>query len=539
VLNAENKRLLDKIMVKPGLFFSILLFCSHIAIAGDSGFSTSDNPNTTRFLTTTFQHNRDTITFDTICSGESITLSAPNDMVSYLWSNDATSQTIEIAPEVSAWFWVNMIDTLDIESRDSIWVEVEPLPEIISASPDTLQITAGDEGTLFVEVQPDVSVLWSTGSTEPDIQVAPVVNTQYNVVVSSIAGCSVTKDFFVEVTYETNMDFTYDTVCFGDTTHLYNITQTTDSIVAVLWDMNSDGVFDDAEGDTVKHVFAAGGFHLAGMRMYFKTSPMQVVYNAVPVGSLPEVDFGFENTCQSSTTVFTDESFVAVGTENRWFWDFGDGKSDVFQTTSNFYVNAGTYSVMLKVWTDLGCFDSIVKPVTINVAPDFTFVTASDSIIANDDTAYFAKGTTLVMTVNIQGNYDSVVWYNGTTDLSVSITEAGVYNATVYNKGCAKQARFFAVEKGGGGGDGTEIMNLYTPNGDGFNDFWLVNNPDVVFPIKVVVYNRSGRSVYASDNYQNDWSGLSEGNPLPQATYYYVIKDNNGSTFKGPVTIIR
>jgi len=82
-------------------------------------------------------------------------------------------------------------------------------------------------------------------------------------------------------------------------------------------------------------------------------------------------------------------------------------------------------------------------------------------------------------------------------------------------------------------------MNLFTPNGDGFNDVWFVNTTDILFPIKVTVYNRYGGTVYFSDNYQNDWDGYYKGNPLPQATYYFVIEDSNGNFFRGPVTIIR
>ncbi len=526
-------------MGKTGVIFAILLFCSYIVMPNGWDSSVYNTHNPTPYLPGSTEKMPDAITYDTICAGEQLTLTAQNSMVSYLWSNDLTTQSIEIAPENSAWYWVDMVDTLNIGSRDSTWIEVELPPTIFNASADTIQIIEGDEALLWVEVAEDNSILWSTGSTEADILVSPLISTSYNVEITSKRGCSTSKTFFVGVSYSIDMDFSYDTVCVGDTTLLINITQTTDSIIAVLWDLNADGQFDPDDSDTVRHVFEAGGFHLVGMRIYFKESPMQVVYNAVPVGTLPEVDFASENTCQSSTTIFTDETFVTVGAENRWFWDFGDGNSLVFQTASHFYVNAGNYSVMLKVWTNLGCFDSIIKPVTINVAPDFTFITSNDSIIANDDTAYYAKGSTLVMTVDIQGDHDSLVWFNGSTETSVSITEPGVYNATVYNKGCTKQARFFAVENGGGGGGGTEIMNLFTPNGDGFNDYWLVSNPDVVFPIKVVLYNRSGKSVYTSDNYQNDWAGISEGNPLPQATYYYVIKDDNGSTFKGPVTIIR
>ncbi len=481
----------------------------------------------------------DTILHDTICFGDSLVLTAADNMQSYLWSNDSTTQSIQVFPIESTFYWVEMIDQNDSTFRDTTYVVVNPIPLILGSSNDTLSIDAGTDTIVWVDVETNATILWNTGSTEPQIVVSPTTNTTYSVVITNASGCSIRKSFLVEVNYFVNIAFTYDTVCEKGITTLINTTLTNDSITYILWDLNSDGQFNDAEGDTVNHVFDTSGNHLVGMRVYFMASPMNATYNAVPVGSLPRVDFEYENTCQNTTTFFTSLTVVTTGIENQWFWQFGDGKTDVFQNTSNFYVNQGSYDVQLKVWTNIGCFDSIIKPVTIYGLPEFAFL-IGDSLIGNDDTTYFAKGSTLIVSVDVDvtANYDSVVWYDGSTELAISITTAGIYDATVYYKGCSNTLRFVALNKGNAGA-GTEIMNLFTPNGDGFNDVWLVNNPSVTFPIKVTIYSRGGQSVYASESYQNDWDGQSKGNPLPQATYYYVIQDAQGMSFKGPITIIR
>jgi gliding motility-associated-like protein len=430
-----------------------------------------------------------------------------------------------------------MVDQNDSTFRDSTNVVVNPLPKLLSSSDDTLTIMAGTDTSLWIRVEPGATILWSNFSTDTLISISPTVNSIYSVEVSNEFGCTISKSFVVQVTYITNLEFTWDTVCENGITTMINTTLTNDSIHFVLWDLNSDGQFNDGEGDTVQYVFGAGGNHLVGMRIYFENSPMNSTYNAVPVGSKPLVDFSFENICLNSRTLFYDQTVVVSGTENQWLWQFGDGKSDRFQSTSNFYDGQGSYDVRLTVWTDMGCVDSIVKPITIIGSPEFTF-RVSDSIVYNDDTVYFAEGSSLVVTANVTSAYDSIVWYDGSTDTSIRIAVFGIYSVTVYNNGCDGNARFTAIYKGNPGG-GTDIMNLFTPNGDGFNDVWQVNNPDVIFPVKVNVYNRSGKSVYTSESYQNDWNGLFRGNPLPQATYYYIIQDANGNTFKGPVTIIR
>jgi len=89
------------------------------------------------------------------------------------------------------------------------------------------------------------------------------------------------------------------------------------------------------------------------------------------------------------------------------------------------------------------------------------------------------------------------------------------------------------------------IMNAFTPNGDGMNDRWLVvnNGGACVRQISVSVFNRYGSPVYKNDNYNNDWTGLYDGKPVPDGTYYYVVTYRlvNGAvlTFKGDVTVLR
>lgn len=474
----------------------------------------------------------------TSCAGERLVLTARDNMVSYLWSTDLTTQSIEVFPTVDTLFWVEMVDINDSIIRDSINVTVNPIPLILSSSQDTITMNIGNDTIVWVDVEVGSSILWNTGSSEKIITVNPVEDTKYTVVVSNEAGCTVRKSFLVQVMYFVDIEFSYDTICFGDSTTLINTTQTNDSITAILWDLDSDGQFDDATGDTVRHLFVTSGFHLVGMRIYFLMSGMDATYNAVPVGSIPLVDFEFENACQNTTTNFTNLTVVTTGVANSWLWYFGDGKSDFFANTSNYYTNPGIYDVQLIVESNLGCISDSTKQITIHASPEFVFRTSDDTILNYNDTAFFAAGTSLIVTVEADALYDSVVWADGTNGASITISDEGIYNANVYSKGCSTESRFNAVHTGHSGG-GTEIMNLFTPNGDGFNDFWLVNNPDITFPIKVSIYNRSGRSVYSSDSYQNDWDGQSQGNPLPQATYYYIIQDAANQTFKGPVTIIR
>jgi len=82
------------------------------------------------------------------------------------------------------------------------------------------------------------------------------------------------------------------------------------------------------------------------------------------------------------------------------------------------------------------------------------------------------------------------------------------------------------------------IPSVITPNGDGKNDFFKINASDV--NTGLIVFNRWGNIEYTNSNYQNDWDGKNNnGNDMPNDTYYYVIKFENGLMKKGTVLITR
>ena len=78
--------------------------------------------------------------------------------------------------------------------------------------------------------------------------------------------------------------------------------------------------------------------------------------------------------------------------------------------------------------------------------------------------------------------------------------------------------------------DGTCDIHIYsgfTPNGDGKNDTWWIDNILSYPKNDVVIFNRWGTNVWSGKNYDNDkviWKGTNySGQPLPDGTYYYVV----------------
>lgn len=82
--------------------------------------------------------------------------------------------------------------------------------------------------------------------------------------------------------------------------------------------------------------------------------------------------------------------------------------------------------------------------------------------------------------------------------------------------------------------------NILTPNGDGQNDTWVVENLNNYPNHEVKIFDRSGRLLYTTRNYQNNWNGEVNGVMLPQGTVYYTITFGaNVAPKKGFISIVR
>jgi gliding motility-associated-like protein len=73
-----------------------------------------------------------------------------------------------------------------------------------------------------------------------------------------------------------------------------------------------------------------------------------------------------------------------------------------------------------------------------------------------------------------------------------------------------------------------EVPNAFSPNSDNRNDQWRIPGLSSYPKAEVSVFDRYGREVFRSSRFQY-WDGNRNGQPVPAATYYYIINLRNGS----------
>lgn len=87
--------------------------------------------------------------------------------------------------------------------------------------------------------------------------------------------------------------------------------------------------------------------------------------------------------------------------------------------------------------------------------------------------------------------------------------------------------------------EGIKFANAITPNDDGENDTWELEDIEAFPDVTVFIYDNSGQNVYKSKQGYEPWDGRFNGRNLPMGTYYYVIDLHDGkNVYKGSLTII-
>ncbi|MFZ5555072.1 MAG: choice-of-anchor L domain-containing protein [Bacteroidota bacterium] len=80
------------------------------------------------------------------------------------------------------------------------------------------------------------------------------------------------------------------------------------------------------------------------------------------------------------------------------------------------------------------------------------------------------------------------------------------------------------------------IPNVFSPNGDGINDVFYIDNLEYHPNSILIVYNRWGQIVFESSSYLNNWNG----DGVSDGVYYYILKktDPDAQEYNGNVTIL-
>ncbi len=454
------------------------------------------------------------------CDGGSVTLSS-SPATSYLWSNGATTASINITSSGS--YTVQVTNAGGCQSAFSAItiVVVNSIPSIptISANGPT---TFCEGGSVTLTSSAENNYLWSNSATSPSINVTN--SGSYSVQVTNSNGCKSGSSVATIVTVN-SLPVVPTITADGPTTFCQgnSVTLTSSAGTSYLWSggATSPGIIVSTAGNYTVIVTNSSGCLSAA------SGPTSVTVNTLPV-----VTTGYNGPVCVGSTLNLSGGPAAM---KVYYWSGPDDFSSLLQnplvSDSATLDMAGIYT--LTVANNNGCTNTATQSVIVNETPvaiagprqelKFTFETQMNAELSASETGEWSL-------ISGSGHISDI--HSPTARVTELTTGENKFLWKVISGNCDDTATVKIIVHD------LFVPSVITPNDDGKNDYFKIS--DFSGKADLTIFNRWGNEEYTNANYLNDWNGRNnKGSELPQDTYFYILKFENGIVQKGSVLIKR
>jgi gliding motility-associated-like protein len=250
-----------------------------------------------------------------------------------------------------------------------------------------------------------------------------------------------------------------------------------------------------------------------------------ITVNPLP---LPELESGIicvDVNGVAYRTYTLDSGLNAIDYSFQWFID------GVAQTTgSNTFeaLVAGNYSV-IATNSVTGCISSMVSATVTASNPATSFTATVSSLYFSDNASITA----------------SAIGGNGTYQYSL---DYGPFQTSPVFEDVAPGEHVISINDTNGCTNLLPITlntigypTYFTPNGDGFHDYWNIIGLENQPTAKVYIFDRYGKLIKQISTKSLGWDGTYNGNPLPASDYWFTIDylEPNAKTFKAHFSLKR
>jgi len=473
-----------------------------------------------------------------VCTGNPINLSTNlTGSFSYEWSgpNGFTSTqqnpTVAVASLTTAGAYDLRLTNGTCKTKPvSIQVDVANLQNFaITSSEPSNRICAGSTLTLTSNVQPNHTYQWTKDGTDISAQTNSTLSVSqtgtYKVrVTNTILGCSVeTNPISVVVVTLPVVDFTVKaTACLNEALIFTNTSQVDGAATPTYsWNFGDAGTTTSAN---TTHTYASAQTFSATLTVSYSNvancsatkSKSIVVANAIK----PVISSTTNSLCNGETA-----SLSVAGTFALVTWNTG-------ATGTPLVVNQqGTYIV--NTVDQNGC--NSTAQMVIGSKPSPTIVVTADKteLAPGQSSQLLASGADTYVWTPTESLSDATIANPiATPSLTTTYTVSGTVTG-----GCTAQ-QSIEIKINSDFLD-LKIPNVFSPNGDGVYDVWVIPGIEAYPDCLLAIFDKSGRKILDRKGYQNNWDGIYNGQLLPEGTYYYVFGCPDKKQLTGNVLIAR
>ena len=414
-------------------------------------------------------------------------------------------------------------------------VTIHPLPSVNFVFDNACDTTSITFENLSGIVSGSVSYSWDFGDgktsdvSEPS-HIYPSSGTYpVTLTATSDQGCIFSRTKNITIFPRPTAFFEVAAVCDGELSLFTSTSQLTSGRISqYLWD------FGDGTNSIVanpKKQYLNNGTYEVSLTVFSDKGCEDLISKEVKVNDLPIADFEVQNVCHQKAVTVINRSFINSG-DLEYLWDFGDGFTSNEVNPSHSYASPGVYTISLETATSTGCSDIILKDVRLYELPE---ADAGSDITASQGFAVqlSASGGVAYVWSPIDGLNNSnipnpIATPDKTTTYTVQVTDAfGCVSSDSVTLNIEEDFKLI-------------VNNVFTPDGNGQNDTWVIRNIETFGTANVRVYDRNGTLVFQDKAYQNDWAGTRGTDILPDGDYYYLVTFSNAPRqYTGAVTIMR
>ncbi|HOG19428.1 MAG TPA: PKD domain-containing protein, partial [Salinivirgaceae bacterium] len=337
------------------------------------------------------------------------TLSIANGFTNIQWSNGDTTQTIEVSK--TGEYWVSATDIFGRTTSDTINVTFTTgNPKVFSQNttlcPDSLYIFhTGEFNSLN-----HYTVKWFNDFEGDTLQISNHEGEVWATITDSSL-CTMQTDTISIVIDLFNQIFTLGndtTFCSGNSISLLD---------NPLFDQINEFVWSNGSTNSSIVITATGNYWVE-VKNNNGCLSRDTIYVTVS-GVAPTVDFDFSGVCKNTPVNFTNNSTAdPLDPITDVLWDFNDGDSSILHNPQHIFQNAGTYNIRLYVYSQSGCNNNIIKPITIHDLPK-AFFQVDTACVANQY-FFFDSSTPQPETTIETWHWD---FGNGETSTEINPTE--------------------------------------------------------------------------------------------------------------------
>jgi len=443
------------------------------------------------------------------------------------------------------------LEVTDGGSCGPIYSTLIPIPQtngitldetLANTSPATCQM---DNGSITgIQVTNATTYTWTDATGKPYLTTTPNLTKAaagtYTLTASNTYGCTMTsKPYTISQPVPTRFPvYKVDQAepCFGQDNG--SITITTDNVVKSERWINTQNSM-SLSGASIANL-APGTYEL------FLTDQngceTSVPYGTYTLATIPQLEIHDRGDVVNSNCGLTNgniKGLLIAGGVPPYTYQWTDANGNHIGSNSNDItdLNSGTYGLAV---TDSRCgminTTYAILDNTLDIAAPSLFniqLCTSGGIVIRvnnpDPTAVYRlyKSATATSPIDEQTG----------GQFTVNVTSNTIFYITEVNGTCESSRAQIKVTVGL---SGINIANTFTPNGDGINDFWQIDNIENYPTAMVQIFNRYGQKLFESRGYVKPFDGNYNGKPLPAGVYYYIINLSlSCNVLSGNITIVR